>query len=231
MNRSTGQVAGIGNLSIGESKIGTQTQEFASETASLGNLDRLAPRHLETTAGPGGIPAGLMQLAETVENCVEDSFLLSTVLKTNQQQKELLFRKLWQHWQAELNGKTVALWGAAFKPGTDRIDNAPSLELMQALWAQGVNIRLYDPKAMGRVIDQFGQRDDLVCCGDPYQALEGSDALLIVTEWKEFWSPDFNRIAQLMPSKLILDGRNIYDPVYLRSQGFDYIGIGRSSAY
>ena len=170
-----------------------------------------------------------MQLAATVESCVEDSSLLSAVLETNRQQKELLFRKLWQRWQAQMQGKTVALWGAAFKPGTDRIDNAPSLELMQALWAQGVKVRLYDPKAMPRVVERFGARSDLSCCDDPYQALEGADALLIVTEWKEFWSPDFSRIATLMPSKLILDGRNIYDPSYMRSLGFSYIGIGRSS--
>ncbi len=199
----------------------------------VGSDPRIGYDYIYPGCGFGGLSFSedVMQLAETVESCVEDSFLLSTVLKTNQQQKELLFRKLWQHWQADLAGKTVALWGAAFKPGTDRIDNAPSLELMQALWAQGVTVRLYDPKAMARVSERFGARDDLVCCDDPYQALEGCDALLIVTEWKEFWSPDFDRIASLMPSKLILDGRNIYDPCYMRSQGFEYIGIGRSSRF
>lgn len=199
----------------------------------VGSDPRIGYDYIYPGCGFGGLSFSddVMQLAETVESCVEDSSLLSTVLKTNQQQKELLFRKLWQHWQADLSGKTVALWGASFKPGTDRIDNAPSLELMQALWAQGVTVRLYDPKAMARVAQRFGDRDDLLCCDDPYHALEGSEALLIVTEWKEFWSPDFDRVAELMPSRLILDGRNIYDPSYMKSQGFEYIGIGRSSRF
>lgn len=199
----------------------------------VGSDPRIGYDYIYPGCGFGGLSFSedVMQLAETVESSVENSSLLRTVLDTNQQQKELLFRKLWQHWQAELQGKTVALWGAAFKPGTDRIDNAPSLELMQALWAQGVRVRLYDPKAMPQVVERFGERDDLVCCDDPYHALEGVDALLIVTEWKAFWSPDFDRIATLMPSKLILDGRNIYDPAYMRSLGFDYIGIGRSSLF
>ena len=197
----------------------------------VGSDTRIGYDYIYPGCGFGGLSFSedVMQLAATVESCVEDSSLLSAVLETNRQQKELLFRKLWQRWQAQMQGKTVALWGAAFKPGTDRIDNAPSLELMQALWAQGVKVRLYDPKAMPRVVERFGARSDLSCCDDPYQALEGADALLIVTEWKEFWSPDFSRIATLMPSKLILDGRNIYDPSYMRSLGFSYIGIGRSS--
>ncbi|MEH6469918.1 MAG: nucleotide sugar dehydrogenase [Halopseudomonas sp.] len=199
----------------------------------VGSDSRIGYDYIYPGCGFGGLSFSedVMQLAETVESCVEDSKLLSAVLETNRQQKELLFRKLWQYWQADLGGKTVALWGAAFKPGTDRIDNAPSLELMQALWAQGVKVRLYDPKAMPRVEQRFGTRSDLRCCDDLYQALEGADALLIVTEWKEFWSPDFERVAQLMPSRLILDGRNIYDPAYMKSLSFNYIGIGRSSEF
>jgi len=199
----------------------------------VGSDSRIGYDYIYPGCGFGGLSFSedVMQLAKTVESCVEDSRLMSAVLDTNRQQKELLFRKLWQYWQAEMRGKTVALWGAAFKPGTDRIDNAPSLVLLQALWAQGVKVRLYDPKAMARVEQRFGQRADLCCCDDPYHALQGADALLIATEWKEFWSPDFSRIAQLMPSKLIVDGRNIYDPSYMKSLGFTYIGVGRSSGF
>ncbi|WP_421869919.1 UDP-glucose dehydrogenase family protein [Motiliproteus sp.] len=197
----------------------------------VGSDPRIGSDYIYPGCGFGGLSFSddVMRLAEAVEERVEDSYLLSTVLQTNQQQKEVLFRKLWQLWQADMQGKTVALWGASFKPGTDRIDNAPSLTLMQALWAQGVRVRLYDPKAMSNVAAWAGERDDLDCCDGLYQALEGADALLIVTEWKEFWSPDFERMAQLMPSRLILDGRNIYDPGYLQAQGFRYIGIGRSN--
>ena len=198
----------------------------------IGSDPRIGSDYIYPGCGFGGLSFSedVMRLAETVESCVEDSYLLSTVLDANQQQKEVLFRKLWQHWRADLKGKTVALWGAAFKPGTDRIDNAPSIALLTALWAQGVSVRLYDPKANDRVAERYGSRADLVLCDEMYQALEGADALLVVTEWKEFWSPDFERIAELMPSRLILDGRNIYDPHYLKVEGFTYFGIGRSSA-
>ena len=197
----------------------------------VGSDPRIGYDYIYPGCGFGGLSFSddVMQLVETVESCVEDSYLLRTVMETNRQQKEVLFRKLWQLWQADLQGKTVTLWGAAFKPGTDRIDNAPSLELIKALWAQGVRVRLYDPKALEQVKERFGERADLCYCDDMYQALEGSDALMIATEWKEFWSPDFTRVAELMPSRLILDGRNIYNPAYLKGMGFRYYGIGRSS--
>jgi UDPglucose 6-dehydrogenase len=128
-------------------------------------------------------------------------------------------------------GKTVAIWGASFKPNTDRIDNAPSLTVMEALWSQDANVRLYDPQALPRIADRYGQRSDLVLCASAYEALEGADVLLILTEWKEFWSPDFGLIAAQLKEKVIFDGRNLYDPSYLKNLGFRYFGIGRSSEF
>ena len=199
----------------------------------VGSDPRIGYDYIYPGCGFGGLSFSqdVMRLAETVEAKVEDSFLLQTVLDTNEQQKEVLFRKLWRYFGTRIAGRTFALWGAAFKPGTDRIDNAPSLQLLEALWAQGARVRVYDPKASALLAQRFGPRDDLVLCDSAYAALEQAEALLIVTEWKEFWSPDFERMARLMPNRVIFDGRNIYDPAYMKEIGFTYYGVGRSSEY
>ncbi len=197
----------------------------------VGSDRRIGFDYIYPGCGFGGqsFSEDVMTLVETVEAKVEDSFLLSTVMQTNRQQKEVLFRKLWRYWQADLSGRTVALWGGAFKPNTDSIDNAPALMLLEALWAQGVTVKLYDPKAMKSLGQRYGARPDLLLCDSAYQALEGAEALLITTEWKEFWSPDFTRMMRLLKEPVIFDGRNMYDPCYMQQLGFRYFGVGRSS--
>jgi len=199
----------------------------------VGSDPRIGYDYIYPGCGFGGLSFSqdVMRLAATVEAAVEDSFLLQTVLDTNEQQKEVLFRKLWRHFDTRVEGKTFALWGAAFKPGTDRIDNAPSLQLLEALWAQGATVRIYDPKAGRQLAQRYGERADMVVCSSAYAALEGAEALLIVTEWKEFWSPDFERMGQLLRNRVIFDGRNIYDPAYMKEIGFAYFGVGRSSEF
>ncbi|OMH31843.1 UDP-glucose/GDP-mannose dehydrogenase family protein [Motiliproteus sp. MSK22-1] len=199
----------------------------------VGSDPRIGYDYIYPGCGFGGLSFSedLISLARTVEDKVEDSFLLKTVLDTNEQQKEVLFRKLWRYWDTELKGKTIALWGGAFKPNTDSIDNAPSLLLMEALWAQGVHIRLYDPKALPKFQEYFGDRKGLTLCASAYEAVDGVDALMIVTEWKEFWSPDFDLLGKLMNERLIFDGRNLFDPSYMKQLGFRYFGIGRSSEF
>ncbi len=199
----------------------------------VGSDPRIGYDYIYPGCGFGGLSFSedIIQLAETVEERVEDSFLLKTVLDTNEQQKEVLFRKLWRHWNTELKDKTVAIWGASFKPNTDSVDNAPSLQLMEALWAQHVKIRLYDPKALPKVKQRLGERERLYYASSAYDAAAGADALLIVTEWKEFWSPDFERLGQLMTDRLVFDGRNLFDPQYMKQLGFRYFGIGRSSEF
>ncbi len=199
----------------------------------VGSDPRIGHDYIYPGCGFGGLSFSedLITLAETVEQQVEDSYLLKTVLDTNQQQKEVLFRKLWRYWQTNLKGKTVAIWGASFKPNTDSIDNAPCLPLMEALWAQGVRIKLYDPKALSRVDDYFGSRTDLELCSTAYDATAGADALMIVTEWKEFWSPDFERLGTLLNERLIFDGRNLFDPKYMKQLQFKYFGVGRNSDF
>ena len=145
--------------------------------------------------------------------------LLSAVTSVNDQQKHRLFDKLNHYFAGNLQGKTVALWGLAFKPGTDDMREAPSRLLMEALWQQGAKVRAYDPHAMDTTQAIYGARDDLLLCGTKEAALNGADVLVICTEWKPFWSPDFGYIKSVLAHPVIFDGRNLYDPKRLQEQG------------
>jgi UDPglucose 6-dehydrogenase len=195
----------------------------------MGADPRIGEAYLYPGCGFGGLnfSRNVMSLASTLEASGVGSELLEQVLLINERQKEVLFRKLWQHYRTDLQSRTVAMWGAAFKPGTGRIDNAPSLRLLEALWAQGVTVRVHDPRALPALQARYGARDDLVLVEDPYEAARDADALMLVTEWKDYWSPDFPRLRALMASPVLLDGRNILEPGFVRSSGFTYYGIGR----
>ncbi|MWJ28203.1 nucleotide sugar dehydrogenase [Halomonas sp. ZH2S] len=196
----------------------------------MGADTRIGFEYLYPGCGFGGpnFSRDLMRLADVQSSSGRYSELLKQVLDINEKKKETLFRKLWAHFQGDLNGRTVAIWGAAFKPGTARIEHAPVLTLLKALWAQGVNVRLHDPAAIPALLEEVGQRDDLLTFSeDPYQACEGADALMLVTEWKLYWNPDWARLAGLLKENLLLDGRNIYDPSFVAGCGLHYRGIGR----
>jgi UDPglucose 6-dehydrogenase len=126
-----------------------------------------------------------------------------------------------------LAGKTIALWGLAFKPNTDDMREAPSRRLMEALWQAGANVRAFDPEARAETARQYGERHDLVLCEHAYDALQGADVLAIVTEWKMFRSPDFSRIRSLLKTPAIFDGRNLYEPAAVEAAGLAYYGMGR----
>jgi UDPglucose 6-dehydrogenase len=126
-----------------------------------------------------------------------------------------------------LRGKTIAVWGLAFKPNTDDMREASSQRLLQQLWEAGARVRAYDPEALIEARRVFGERDDLVLCSDAQSALDGADALAIVTEWKAFWSADFGRIRAALRTPVIFDGRNIYEPAAAEAAGLAYYGIGR----
>lgn len=202
----------------------------------MGADPRIGEHYLYPGCGFGGLSFSrdVISLASTLasSNPSQGSQLLNQVLSINEQQKELLFRKLWQLFNADLRGKTFALWGLAFKPGSDRIDNAPVLKLLESLWAQGAKVKVHDPQALKALAEWASEREDfkaenLELCTCPYAAADQAEALLVVTEWKAYWSPDFNRLKQLLKQPIILDGRNIYDPSYLKSLGFTYQGVGR----
>ena len=153
--------------------------------------------------------------------------LLKTVIEENEVQKELLFRKLWQHYQGKLAGKVVALWGASFKPGTGNIDNAPSIKIIDALIAQGVQVNVHDPEALEHLMKHYGDHSLINYAENHLTAAEGADAVLLVTEWPIYKSPDYKRLVELMRSPLLIDGRNMLDKKQARQHGFTYLGVGR----
>jgi UDPglucose 6-dehydrogenase len=170
------------------------------------------PKDVEAIVAMGrhtGLPLKLMQAVDAV----------------NDDQKQVLFQKIQRHYGAALPGKTLALWGLAFKPRTDDIREAPALALIDALLAAGVKVRAHDPEAMANVRELYG--DKLHYADRPYGALEGADGLVIVTEWPEFRNPDFEVMKRLLAGRVIFDGRNIYDLRHMAALGFTYYGIGR----
>lgn len=190
---------------------------------------RIGAAYLSPGVGFGGenFSHDILTLSSTVSETGTKSRLLEQVWAINEQQKEILFRKLWNYYHCSLNGKTVAIWGASFKESTSNIHNSPIHILLAALWAQGVIVRLHDPQALDEIAAIYGPREDLILCTDQYEAAQDAHALCLVTAWKQYWSPDFKQLQQLMKHPLILDGRNIYDPAYVKAKGFAYEGVGR----
>lgn len=197
----------------------------------VGSDPRIGYDYIYPGCGFGGFTFSedVIQLANTVEEQVEESHLLKTVLDTNELQKEVLFRKFWRYWNTDMENKVVGIWGASFKPNTDSVENAPSIRMIESFLAQNVRVKVYDPKALGKLREKFGHREGVEYVSNAYDAAKAADALFILTEWKEFWSPDFDRLAKLLRHRVIFDGRNLYDPAYMKSIGFTYFGVGRSS--
>lgn len=192
---------------------------------------RIGEHYLAPGCGFGG--THFTQYIEGLADILSEtrhSTLLKTVLEENERQKELPFRKLWQHYQCDLQGKTVTIWGCAFKPGVASVDNAPALPVVRALQAQGVNIQLHDPEAIEALKQAIPDCNSLSFYSDRYAALENSDALLIMTEWPEYASPDCSRMKALMQAPLIVDGRNLLEPEFVQHQGFVYYGVGRPAS-
>jgi UDPglucose 6-dehydrogenase len=153
--------------------------------------------------------------------------LLKAVVGANEVQKELPFRKLWQHYQGDLQGKVVTIWGCSFKPGTASIDNAPSIKIINALIAQGVQVHIHDPEAVPNLKKYYTNEGLIRYFKTPMEAVDGADALLLVTEWLLYWSPDYAQLAEVMKERLIIDGRNVFDKQILKQYAFNYYGVGR----
>ncbi|HKL49606.1 MAG TPA: UDP-glucose/GDP-mannose dehydrogenase family protein [Wenzhouxiangellaceae bacterium] len=198
----------------------------------IGSDPRIGYHFIYPGVGYGGscFPKDIRALARTAAENGHQARILQAVETVNQTQKQRLFEKISLHFGNDLSGRTLALWGLAFKPETDDMREAPSLVLMEALWAAGAKVRAFDPKAMPETRRICGERDDLTLVEDPYQALDGADALVVITEWKAFWSPDFDRIKTQLSEPVIFDGRNIYDPRDLAQLGFRHEGIGRRAS-
>jgi UDPglucose 6-dehydrogenase len=192
----------------------------------VGSDSRIGPKFLYAGPGYGGscFPKDVSALVHVAR---EHSMPLELALATdqvNQRQKGVLLRKLKQQFDGDLRGKKVAVWGIAFKPRTDDIRDAPSLTLIDGLLAEGAKVFAHDPEARAIARSRFGETITIV--EQQYDALEGADALVLVTEWREYQNPDFERIKSLMRVPFLLDGRNIWSSYGLRKQGFTYSGIG-----
>ena len=198
----------------------------------IGSDPRIGYSFIFPGCGYGGscFPKDVHALIRSAEEIGYDAELVRAVDSVNNRQKHSLFRKISAHYGGKLKGRTFALWGLAFKPNTDDMREAPSLVLMESLWAAGANVRAYDPQSMAETSRVCGARPDLTLCASADEALAGADALVIVTEWQEFRSPDFERIRKALTAPVIFDGRNLYDPKLLAKQGFAHYAIGRGKA-
>ena len=195
----------------------------------IGADPRIGYHFIYPGAGYGGscFPKDVKALEYTARSVHYEAALLQAVEAVNERQKNALFAKIQRHFGSELHGRTFALWGLAFKPGTDDMREAPSRNLLESLWQAGCAVRAYDPAAMSEARRIYGERPDFALCDRPMTALDGADALVIITEWSLFRSPDFDAIRQALSQPLIFDGRNLYDPDYMRELGFIYYAIGR----
>lgn len=202
--------------------------DIESVRVGLGSDPRIGYAFIYPGAGYGGscFPKDVQALQRSAQDVGYDASILAAVESVNNRQKQVLFDKMKAHF-GNLRGKTVAIWGLAFKPNTDDMREAASRVLMESLWTAGAKVRAYDPVAMPECLRIYGQRADLILCETSPEALRGADALAIVTEWREFRSPDFDHIKSALRSPVIFDGRNLYDPEQMQKAGFDYYAIGR----
>jgi len=197
--------------------------------AGIGSDPRIGYHFIYPGLGYGGscFPKDVQALARSARSAGYEPKLLDSVEAVNKAQKQVLFEKIRKHYGGKLAGRTFALWGLAFKPGTDDMREAPSRVLLEKLWEAGARVRAFDPAALKETQRIYGERAELTLCNRARETLEGADALAIVTEWKEFRSPDFDFIKKQLKAPVIFDGRNLYDPVMMKKLGFTYFAIGR----
>jgi len=197
--------------------------------SGIGSDPRIGYSFIYPGIGYGGscFPKDVKALARSSRDAGQEPTIMMAVEAVNDAQKRVLFAKISRHYAARLKGKTIAVWGLAFKPNTDDMREAPSRVLMEALWAAGATVRAYDPVAMDETRKIYGTRKDLLLCKNAGHALEGADALAICTEWQEFRSPDLPHLKASLKKPVVFDGRNLYDPALMASQGIRYYGIGR----
>jgi UDPglucose 6-dehydrogenase len=199
----------------------------------IGSDPRIGWHFIYPGAGYGGscFPKDVQALARTADQYQYQARLLNAVEAVNDAQKGHLFELIQRHYDVGedegVRGKTFAVWGLAFKPNTDDMREASSRRLLAQLWEAGARVRAYDPEAGEEARRVFGERDDLTFCDSAMAALEGVDALVVVTEWKQFRSPDFGRLKTALRDAVVFDGRNLYEPSEVEAAGIAYYGIGR----
>lgn len=196
----------------------------------IGSDPRIGYQFIYPGAGYGGscFPKDVRALARSARSVDYEAALLESVEAVNDRQKRRLFEKIAEHY-GDVAGKTIALWGLAFKAKTDDMREASSRVLMEALWDAGAAVRAYDPEAMDEARRIYADQPALTLCDTAREAIEGADALAIVTEWQEFRSPSFEELKSTLKDPVIFDGRNLYDPEMLKLHGITYHAIGRSN--
>jgi UDPglucose 6-dehydrogenase len=193
----------------------------------LGSDARIGTKFLYAGAGFGGscFPKDLRAVISTAKEAGTHLQILAAVEAVNERQKHLLAERLLEHFGGGLQGRKIAVWGLAFKPGTDDVREAPALVLIEDLLAAGARVAATDPVAIPAARKILGERVEFQASN--YQCAEGADALALVTEWRDYRRPNFERLYGLMRTPLVVDGRNVWEPSDLRAAGFTYYGIGR----
>lgn len=222
------KVSLMNELSQVAERVGADIEQVRT---AIGSDHRIGYNFIYPGCGFGGscFPKDVRALGRTAAGLGYETEIINAVEAVNNRQKTVLFDKLKKHF-GELRGKTIGVWGLAFKPNTDDMREAPSRTLLEALWNAGAKVRAHDPEAMDEVRRIYGERDDLVLCDNADDAARDADALVVVTEWHIFRNPDFADLKLLLRQPVIFDGRNIYDPKYVGDQGLTYYGIGRNAA-
>lgn len=211
-------------------KVGADVEQVRQ---GIGSDPRIGWHFIYPGAGYGGscFPKDVQALARTAQQYGHEPKLLNAVEAVNDAQKGHLFQLIQRHYDRGedegVRGRTFAVWGLAFKPNTDDMREASSRRLLAQLWEGGATVRAYDPEATDEARRIFGERDDLVFCDSANAALDGADALVVVTEWKQFRSPDFAHLRETLKDAVVFDGRNLYDPQEIEAAGLAYYGIGR----
>ncbi len=195
----------------------------------IGTDSRIGKRFLFAGVGYGGscFPKDVQALYHTSKEYNYDFRILDAVMKVNYLQRESFFQTILKHYNGNLNGKTIALWGLAFKPNTDDIREAPALYLIDKMLEAGAKVQAYDPEAMKNVKQLYGNK--VVFAANEYEALDNADFLVIATEWNEFRSPDFEKITANLKDKVVFDGRNLYSTALMKEHGVTYYSIGRET--
>jgi UDPglucose 6-dehydrogenase len=221
------RISFMNELALLAEKVGA---DIESVRRGIGSDPRIGFHFLYAGCGFGGscFPKDVKALQRIGGEVDQPLGVLAAVEQANERQKGLLFARI-EAYLGSMAGRTIALWGLAFKPNTDDMREAPSRALMEAIWAAGGKVRAYDPIAMEATRRIYGERPDLVLTDSAEAACEGADVLALVTEWAQFRSPDFGAIKSRLKHPAIFDGRNLYDPALLATLGFHYQGIGRRS--
>jgi len=198
----------------------------------IGSDPRIGYHFIYPGCGYGGscFPKDVQALARTASQIGYEAELLTAVESVNKRQKVTLFDKLSRAFDGDLKGKTIAVWGLAFKPNTDDMRDAPSRTLMEALWDAGATVQAYDPEAMKECRRIYGERDELVLVADRQQAVKGADALVICTEWKEFRTLDGEWLKSQLGFPVVVDGRNLFEPAAMKAAGLMYYAVGRGDS-